>query len=73
VEAGITIIWLKRADVFTKREYGMSSEQRKAIGRRFVEQGINESNEAVFLERLVPDGVTTTRRWGCHRAAWAGT
>jgi hypothetical protein len=35
----------------------MSSEQNKAIVRRFVEEGINQSNETVFLELLVPDVV----------------
>jgi predicted ester cyclase len=35
----------------------MSSEQNKAIVRRFVEEGINQSNETVFLDLLAPDVV----------------
>ena len=35
----------------------MSTQENKAITRRFVEQGINQSNEAVFLDLLTPDVV----------------
>jgi predicted ester cyclase len=35
----------------------MSAEENKAIVRRFVEEGINQSNEAVFLDLLIPDVV----------------
>jgi predicted ester cyclase len=33
------------------------SETNKAIVRRFLEEGINQSNETVFLELLAPDVV----------------
>src|SRR5688500_6053019 len=33
----------------------MSTEQNKAIVRRWVEEGINQGNEEVFLEYLAPD------------------
>ena len=35
----------------------MSTEENKAITRRFVEEGINRSNERVFLDLLDPDVV----------------
>jgi predicted ester cyclase len=35
----------------------MSAEENKAIARRFLEDGINQSNETVFLELLDPDVV----------------
>jgi predicted ester cyclase len=42
----------------------MSSEQNKAIIRRFVEEGINQSNESVFLDLLIPDVVDHYARPG---------
>jgi predicted ester cyclase len=35
----------------------MSTENNKALSRRFLEEGINQSNETVFLELLDPDVV----------------
>ena len=50
----------------------MSSEQNKAIIRRFVEEGINQSNESVFLDLLLPDVVDHYARPGLPpgRAGW---
>src|SRR5689334_15113414 len=50
----------------------MSPEVNKAIVRRFVEEGINESNEAVFLDLLSPDVVDHQARPGLPpgRAGW---
>src|SRR5687767_5519105 len=35
----------------------MSIEKNKALVRRFVEEGINQSNEDLFLQLLIPDVV----------------
>jgi predicted ester cyclase len=50
----------------------MSTEANKAIVRRFVEEGINGSNEAVFLDLLSPDVVDHNARPGMPqgRAGW---
>jgi predicted ester cyclase len=50
----------------------MSTEANKALVRRFVEVGINESNESVFLDLLGPDVVDHYARPGLPqgRAGW---
>jgi predicted ester cyclase len=50
----------------------MSTEANKAIVRRLVEEGINGSNESVFLELLSPDVVDHQAQPGLPpgRAGW---
>jgi predicted ester cyclase len=50
----------------------MSAEANKATMRRFVEEGINQSNEAVFLDLLNPEVVDHNARPGlpAGRAGW---
>ena len=50
----------------------MSTEANKALVRRFVEEGINGSNEAVFLDLLSPEVVDYYARPGLPpgRAGW---
>ena len=50
----------------------MSTETNKATIRRFVEEGINRSNEALFLELLDPDVVDHNAQPGLPpgRAGW---
>ena len=50
----------------------MPTEANKAIVRRFVEEGINQANESVFLDLLSPDVVDHYARPGLPpgRAGW---
>src|SRR5262245_57665392 len=53
-------------------ESPMSTEANKAIVRRLVEEGINQSNESLFLDLLSPDVVDHYTRPGLPpgRAGW---